>query len=98
MKIGIRIVKSRKNGIVLIEADSKEERDTLNSQIRDICGDHLETNVHKIRNPRLIIYNVPDVVTPENSEEIVFAQIPVLKLQKGESIRSSSSKLQTQGT
>jgi len=55
MKIGIRTFKSFKNGNILIVADSKEEKDTLNSQIRDICGDYLETNVHKIRNPRLII-------------------------------------------
>jgi hypothetical protein len=34
MKIGIRAFKSLKNGNVLIEADSKEEIETLNSDQR----------------------------------------------------------------
>jgi hypothetical protein len=55
MKIGIRAFKSLKNGNVLIEADSKEEIEILNTQIRDKCGDQLEVNVQKRRNPRLII-------------------------------------------
>ena len=36
------------------------------------------------RNPRLITYNVPDVVTPENAEDIILVQNPDLKLQKGD--------------
>ena len=54
MKIGIRTFKSLKNGNVLIEADSKEEIEVLNSQIQDKYGDQLEINVQKRRNPRLI--------------------------------------------
>ena len=37
MKIEIRTFKSLKNGNILIEADSKEEIDLLNMQIRDKC-------------------------------------------------------------
>jgi hypothetical protein len=84
MKIGIRTFKSLKNGNVLIETDSKEEIETLNTQISDKCGDQLEINVHKRRNLRLIIYNVPDAVTPENAEDIMLAQNPDLKLQEGD--------------
>jgi hypothetical protein len=84
MKIGIRAFRSLKNGNVLIEADSKEEIKLLNSQIRDKCGDQLEINIQKRRNPRLIIYNVPDAVTPENVEDITIAQNPDLKLQEGD--------------
>jgi len=80
MKIEIRTFKSLKNGNVLIETDSKEEIEALNSQTRDIFGDQLEIDVQKRRNPRLIIYNVPEVVTPE----IILAQNPDLKLQKGD--------------
>jgi len=83
MKIAIRTFKSLKNGNVLIEADSMEEKEALNSQVRNICGDQLEINVQKRRNLRLIIYNVPDVVTPENVKEVILAQNPDLKLQKG---------------
>ena len=84
MKIGFRTFKSLKNFNVLIEADSKEETETLNSQIRDTCGDQLEINFQKRRNPRLIIYNIPDVVTLENVVDIMVAQNPDLKLQKGD--------------
>jgi hypothetical protein len=84
MKIGIRTFKSLKNGNVLIEADSKEEIEILNSQIHDKCSDQLEINVQKRRYPRLIIYNVPDAVTPENAEDIILAQNPDRKLQEGD--------------
>jgi hypothetical protein len=84
MKIGIRTLKSFKNGNVRIEADSKEKTAILNSQIRDKCGVQLEINVQKRRNPRLIIYKVPDSVTPENAEGIILAQNPDLKLQEGD--------------
>jgi len=67
----------------LIEADSKDEIEILNSQICDKCDDQLEINVQKRRNPSLIIYNVPDVVTLDNAEYIILAQNPELKLQKG---------------
>jgi preprotein translocase subunit SecD len=84
MKIGIRTFKSLKNDNVLIEADSKEAIEALNSQIRDICDYQLEINVQKRRNPRLIIYNVPDVVATENAEEIILALNPNLKQQEGD--------------
>jgi len=45
MKIGIRALKSLKNGQVLIEADSKEGLEILNSQIYDKCGSQLEINL-----------------------------------------------------
>ena len=48
------------------------------------CGDHVEAKVHKRRDPRLIIYNVPDAVTPENAEDIILAQNPDLNLQEGD--------------
>jgi hypothetical protein len=47
MEIGIRTFKSRKNGNFLIEADSKEEIEVLNCQIRNKCSDELETNNEK---------------------------------------------------
>jgi len=83
MKIGIRTFESLKNGNIVVEADSKEDIKTLNSQIRDICGDELEINVQKRRNPRLIMYNVPDVMANENAEDML-ALNPDLKLQKGD--------------
>jgi len=63
MKIGIRTSKGLKDGKALIKADTKNEIELLNSQIRDKCGDQLQTNVQKRRNLRLIFYNIPDEVT-----------------------------------
>jgi hypothetical protein len=84
MKIGIKTFKSLKNGNVLIEAESKEEIETFNSQIRDKCGDQLKISVQKRRNPWLIIYNVPDAVTPENVEDIILTQNPDLQMEEGD--------------
>ena len=84
IKIGIRTFRSLKNGNVLIEADSKEEIELLNTQIRDKCGDQVEAKVQKRRDPRLIIYNMPDAVTTENAEDIILAQNPDLSLQEGD--------------
>jgi hypothetical protein len=47
MKIGIRAFQSLKNGNVLIEVDSKEEIEILDTQSCDKCRDQLETNVQK---------------------------------------------------
>jgi len=81
-KIGIRTFKSLKKGNVLIEADSKEEIELLNTQIQDKSGDHVEAKVQKRRDPRLIIYNVPDAVTTENADDIILAQNRDLNLQE----------------
>ena len=50
MKIGIRTFKSHKNENFLIEADSKEEIEVLNTQFRGNCGDQLDVNVQNRRN------------------------------------------------
>jgi len=92
MKIGIRTLKSLKNGQVLIEEDSKEELEILNSQIHDKCGSQLEINIQKRRNPRLIIYNVPEALTTENTEGIIMAQNPNLNLQEGDMQTNTLSK------
>jgi hypothetical protein len=52
MKIGIRTFKRLEDGKVLIEANTKDDIDKLNSQIRDKRGDRLETNVQNRREIR----------------------------------------------
>ena len=47
VKIGIRTFKKLKDSKVLIEADTKNDIEILNSQIRDKCVDRLESNVQK---------------------------------------------------
>jgi hypothetical protein len=86
IQVGIRSLKSLRNRNVLIEADTKEEIEILNCQIREKFGDHLEANIQKRRNPRLIIYNIPDTLTTENAESIISTQNPSLDLQAGDII------------
>jgi hypothetical protein len=83
MKIGTRTFKGLKDGKVLIEADTQDDIQQKNTQIRDKCGDRLEANLPKRRNPRIIIYNIPEEVTRENAEDIMCAQNE-LELKKGD--------------
>jgi hypothetical protein len=96
MNIGIRTLKSLKDGKVLIEVDTKDDVEKLTSCIRDKCGDRLETNVQKRRKPRIIIHNIPDEVTVENAGDIIKVQNPELALEKGD-INLSSQPRRTQG-
>jgi hypothetical protein len=73
MKIGIRTFKGLQDGNVLIKADTKIDIEIYH-QIRNKCGERLETNAQKMKNPRFILYNIPDEIIPENSEEITIAQ------------------------
>jgi hypothetical protein len=82
MKIGIRTFKGLQDGKVLIEADTENDIQAIQNQIRDKCGERLETNVQKKRNPRLIIYNVPEEITLENAADIISDQNPELALTK----------------
>jgi AAA+ superfamily predicted ATPase len=73
IKIEIMTFIGYKDGKVLIEADT-QNIELLNTQIRDKCGNKLEANLPKRRNPRIIICNITEEVTIENSEEIICSQ------------------------
>jgi hypothetical protein len=59
MKVLDKSFNSLKDGRVLIETGNSEEAKLLSDSIRDKCGNDLEVSVPKLRNPRLVIYNVP---------------------------------------
>jgi len=80
MKVGICTLKSLRDGRVLMETKSKEEIELLYADINEKCSQLLEVNVQKPRNPKLVIYNIPDEVTVENTEEIITNQNPELTL------------------
>ena len=84
MKIGINSLKSLKNGKVQIEASNKEDIDKLTRDIHEKCGDKLVASVQKLRNPRLVIYNIPDEISVQNIEDILIAQNPELQLTTGD--------------
>ena len=60
IKVGINSLKILRDGRIKIETGSKEENETLMRDINDKCREKLEVNVHKRRNPSLVIYNIPE--------------------------------------
>ena len=82
--MGINTFKSLKNGKVPIETNSKEEIEALEKDIKAKCGSKLEVNIHKLRNPTLVILNIPEDISTGNLEDTLIAQNPDLNLKKGD--------------
>jgi hypothetical protein len=83
IKVGINNFKALRNGKILIEKNTEEEMETLGKVINTKCGDKLETHIHKLRNPRLAVFNIPDDINTDNFEDTLMAQNPDLNLAKG---------------
>ena len=66
LNVGINSLKVLRDRRVQIETGSKEEIEILTRDINDKCGDNLEVNTHKLRNPRLVIYNIPETISTRN--------------------------------
>jgi hypothetical protein len=43
--------------------------ETLGKDINTKFGDNLETHIHKLRNPRPVVINIPDDITTDNIED-----------------------------
>lgn len=86
INVGIQTFKSLKDGRVLIETRSKEEIEILNDKINNCCGNTLEAKVSKLRNPNLIIYNIPNDINKENATDIIVAQNSELALKEDDII------------
>jgi len=84
IKVGINTFKSLKNGQVLIETNSKEELEALEKNINAKCEDKLEANAHKLRNLRLIIFNIPEEISIGNEEDTLIEQNPDINLKEGD--------------
>jgi hypothetical protein len=65
IKVGIKTLKSLRNGKVLIGTNTKEELEMLGKDINLKRGDKLEAHIHKLRNTRLVIINIPEDITTE---------------------------------
>ena len=74
MKVGINSFKSLREGRVLIQTSSKEDLEKLRSSITNKCGEHVEVHMPKLRNPRLIIYNIPEDISAENAAARIIEQ------------------------
>ena len=69
---------------MLIETNTKQEIEALERDINAKCGSDLEANVHRLRKPRLVIYNIPEDITTNNIENNMLVQNPDLGLSKGD--------------
>jgi hypothetical protein len=46
----------------------------LEEGVRERCGEELEINIQELRNPRLVILNIPSEITMENIKETLTQQ------------------------
>jgi hypothetical protein len=82
INVGVKTFKSC-NGGVIIETNSKEEIENLYQEIRAKCENELEVCVHTKRKPRLIIINVPEDISTNNTDDAIIRQNSDLRLHKG---------------
>ena len=83
IKVGINKFKILINGNIIIGTNTKQEIEALEKEITSKCRGELEANVHKLRKPRLIVYNIPDISTT-TLEDTLLTQNPELGLTKGD--------------
>jgi len=84
IKVGINSLKTLRDGRLQIETGSKEEVEILTRDITEKCGETLDVNVHRLRIPRLVIYNILEDISTENTEETLLAQNPEFNLKTGD--------------
>jgi len=65
IKVRINTFKLLKKGSVLIETNSKEETEKLSNEINTKCLGELEASIHKMRKPRLVIFNIPEDISTQ---------------------------------
>jgi hypothetical protein len=82
IKVGVNSLKPHHGGVV-IETNTMAEIEVLGKEIQTKCGGELETHIHRLRKPRVIILNVPDNINTDNIEEAIIRQNPDLNLTKG---------------
>jgi len=62
VKVGITAIRTIRERRMLIETGSEEEMNKINSEIETKLGERVEVTMHRLRKPRLIIYNVPEEI------------------------------------
>jgi len=84
MKVEIRALKTLKSGQLLIESDKKSELKEVCKKINEVCGEELESYMAAIKNPRIIVFNVPEDITAENAAKDTVLQNSELNLNESE--------------
>ncbi|PSN30130.1 hypothetical protein C0J52_27792 [Blattella germanica] len=82
IKAGVSTFKSLKNGNILMESSSKADADKICSSINEKCGEAMEANDMKLRNPRMIIFNVPEDMELDELKLAVNEQNPELNIKE----------------
>jgi hypothetical protein len=84
MKVGISALKMLKNGQLLIELGTKSELEEVRKKINEVCEDELESYMPTLKNPRLIVFNVPEDITSKNAAQAIVLQNSELNLNENE--------------
>ena len=82
IKVGVSTFKALKDGRILIEVGSEEEIDRIRTSITEKCGKELEAKAQELRNPRLVIYNIPEDITLDNATQTIREQNSELQLEE----------------
>jgi len=80
-------VKTIRDRSLLIETESEEESNILLTEIRNKLGEKMDIYQNKLRNPRIIIYSVPEETTADNIGATIKAQNPEI-ITKDETIEA----------
>lgn len=83
LKIGIRNIKSTRNGDLVIECDSKNDIDKIHKKLEDTDCALKSKPIKKLR-PSLIIKNIPEEITINNLVETLITQNEELNLEENE--------------
>jgi hypothetical protein len=75
MKVG-----TLKNGQLLIELEKKSKLEEVCKKMNEVCGEELESYMPKLKNPRIIVFNVPNEITFENVAQAIALQNSELNL------------------
>ena len=81
--MGINSLKARTDGRVLITT-SRKEAEVLQMDIQAKCGEEMVPILHRRRNPRKVLRNIPEDITTSNIEETLIKQNPALFLKAGD--------------
>jgi hypothetical protein len=76
IKVGIKAVKTIRDRCLIVETESEKESNILFTEIRNKLEDKMDIHQNKLRNPRVIIYNVPEETTVDNIGATIRAQNP----------------------
>jgi hypothetical protein len=82
VNVGVQLLKTSRNGKVIIDVGNKKEMELLEEGIRERC-EALETNIQKPRKPRLVIVNIPNEINMENVKETPIKQNNEIDIQEG---------------